>query len=76
MINAKNSLKMGGHIACYSPTMNQVEKTVNTMRTHGFIGIKTMETIQRKIAVGEGGVRPSFDALGHTGYVTFARKVS
>lgn len=74
--NAKNALKLGGHIACYSPTMNQVEKTVNIMRKQGFIGIKTMETIQREIAVGEGGVRPSFDTLGHTGYVTFARKVS
>jgi tRNA (adenine57-N1/adenine58-N1)-methyltransferase len=74
--NAKNALKVGGHIACYSPTMNQVEKTVNSMRNQGFIGVKTMETIQREIFVGEGGVRPSFDTLGHTGYVTFARKVS
>ncbi len=73
--NSHEALKSGGHIACYSPTMNQVEKTVNGMRKHGFKGIKTMETIQREISVGEGGVRPSFDTLGHTGYVTFGRKV-
>jgi tRNA (adenine57-N1/adenine58-N1)-methyltransferase len=74
--NAQNALKTGGHIACYSPTMNQVEKTVNIMRKQEFFGIKTLETIQREIMAGEGGVRPSFDTLGHTGYVTFARKVS
>lgn len=72
--NAYNSLKMCGHFCSYSPTMNQVEKTVKTLK-HGFIEIKTFETLQREIVVGEGGVRPSFDMLGHTGYVTFARKI-
>ena len=117
--NAYNSLKMCGHFCSYSPTMNQVEKTVKTLRFHGktqsvfpeisrknqkvfpeilgkhsgvfrnilgkrrafsvinhnFVEIKTFENLQREIVVGEGGVRPSFDMLGHTGYVTFARRV-
>ncbi|PJB21254.1 MAG: tRNA (adenine-N1)-methyltransferase [Euryarchaeota archaeon CG_4_9_14_3_um_filter_38_12] len=73
--NACSSLKTGGHFCSYSPTMNQVEKTVKTLRKNNFIGIKTFETLQREIIVGEGGVRPSFDMLGHTGYVTFARKI-
>ncbi|MDI6917225.1 MAG: tRNA (adenine-N1)-methyltransferase [Thermoplasmatales archaeon] len=105
--NACSALKTGGHFCSYSPTMNQVEKTVKTLRFHGktqsvfpeilgkhsgvfrnilgkrrafsviknsFIEIKTFETLQREIVVGERGVRPSFDMLGHTGYVTFARK--
>ena len=71
--NAYNALKICGHFCSYSPTMNQVEKTVKTLK-HGFIEIKTFETLQREIVVGEGGVRPSFDMLGHTGYLTFARK--
>ncbi|MBA3044047.1 tRNA (adenine-N1)-methyltransferase, partial [archaeon] len=71
--NAYNALKVCGHFCSYSPTMNQVEKTVKTLK-HDFIEIKTFETLQREIVVGEGGVRPSFDMLGHTGYLTFARK--
>jgi tRNA (adenine57-N1/adenine58-N1)-methyltransferase len=72
--NAYNALKICGHFCAYSPTMNQVEKTVKTLRKHNFIQIKTFENLQREIVVGERGVRPSFDMLGHTGYVTFARK--
>jgi tRNA (adenine57-N1/adenine58-N1)-methyltransferase len=73
--NALSGLKLGGHLACYSPTMNQVEKTVNEMRKFGLEWIKTLETMQREMVVGEKGMRPSFDALGHTGYVTFGRKI-
>ncbi|MEE9151859.1 MAG: tRNA (adenine-N1)-methyltransferase [Thermoplasmata archaeon] len=73
--NGLSALKLGGHIASYSPTTNQVERTVNEMRKYGFLGIKTLETLQREMVVGKRGVRPSFDALGHTGYVTFGRKV-
>lgn len=73
--NAFDGLKLGGHLACYSPTMNQVEKTVKEMRNFGLEWIKTLETMQREMVVGERGMRPSFDALGHTGYVTFGRKV-
>jgi len=73
--NAYNALKTGGDFCSYSPTMNQVEKTVKTLRKHDFIEIKTFETLQREIVVGERGVRPSFDMLGHTGYLTFARKI-
>lgn len=74
--NAFCALKSGGHVASYSPTVNQVEKTVKKMRECGFSGIKTLETLQREMVVGERGVRPSFNVLGHTGYVSFARKVS
>jgi tRNA (adenine57-N1/adenine58-N1)-methyltransferase len=74
--NAFFTLKLGGHLATYLPTINQVEKAVRKMRDLDFAEIKTIETLQREIVVGEGGVRPSFDMLGHTGYVTFCRKVN
>lgn len=74
--NAFTSLKPGGHLACYSPTMNQVENTVKTMRELDYAHIKTIETLQRDIVVGERGTRPGFDMLGHTGYVTIGRKIS
>lgn len=69
------ALKPGGFFAAYVPTTNQVEKFVATLKKHRYVEIKTIETLQREIVVGEGGVRPSFDMLGHTGYTTFARKI-
>jgi len=73
--HAYKSLKVGGNLCCYSPLISQFEQTVNEMRKHNFIEIKTFENIQREMIVGEHGTRPSFDMLGHTGYLTFGRKV-
>ena len=69
------ALKPGGYLCCYSPLISQVEKTVNEIKNHSFIEVKTFENIQREMIVSEYGTRPSFDMLGHTGYLTFARKV-
>jgi len=69
------SLKPGGYFCSYSPLTSQVEKTVKEIKKHKFIEIKTIENIQRELIVSEKGIRPSFDMLGHTGYLTFARKV-
>lgn len=70
-----NSLKIGGYLCCYSPLVSQVEKTVKEIKKHGFIEVKTFENIQREMIVSDHGTRPSFDMLGHTGYLTFARKI-
>ena len=72
--HAYHSLKSGGYLCCYSPLISQVEKTVNEIKKHGFILIKTTENIQREMVVSKHGTRPSFNMLGHTGYLTFARK--
>ena len=69
------ALKVGGYLCCYSPLVSQVEKTVKEIKKHGFIEIKTFENIQREMIVSDRGTRPSFSMLGHTGYLTFARKV-
>lgn len=73
--NAWTALKVGGYLCCYSPLISQVEQTVKTIRNHPFIEIQTLENIQREMVVSDHGTRPSFDMLGHTGYLTFARKV-
>lgn len=73
--NAWNALKLGGYFCAYSPLTSQVEKTVKELRKNRFIEINTFENIHRKIIVSSHGTRPSFDMLGHTGYITFARKV-
>lgn len=70
-----NALKIGGYFCSYSPLTSQVEKTVMKLHKHNFIEIKTFENIQREMVVSVKGTRPSFNMLGHTGYLTFARKV-
>lgn len=72
---AFKSLRVCGHFASYTPTINQLEKVVFALKEYGFIEIKSFETLQREIVVKKSGTRPSFDMLGHTGYLTFARKV-
>jgi len=73
--HAYKSLKPGGYLCTFSPLSSQVENTVKEIKKHSFIEIETTENIQRKMIVNDYGMRPSFDMLGHTGYLTFARKV-
>ena len=73
--HAWKALKAGGYFCAYSPLISQVEKTVKEIKKHSFIEVKTLENIQREMIVSERGTRPSFEMLGHTGYLTFARKV-
>ncbi|MHC1637134.1 MAG: tRNA (adenine-N1)-methyltransferase, partial [Candidatus Nezhaarchaeales archaeon] len=72
--HAYKALKGGGHFASFSPTINQVEKTVLELRKHDFVDIKVYELLLREIKVEEGAVRPEMFMVGHTGYITFARK--
>jgi tRNA (adenine57-N1/adenine58-N1)-methyltransferase len=73
--HAWNALKPGGYLAAYVPTTNQVERFVHCLKEHHFIEIRTVENLQRELVVSDGGVRPSFEMLGHTGYSTVARKI-
>ncbi len=75
VVHAWYALKAGGYFCSYSPLISQVEKTVKEIKKHKFIDLKTFENIQREMIVSDYGTRPSFEMLGHTGYLTFARKV-
>lgn len=72
---AWEALRPGGHLATFSPNMEQVKETVAAIRKKPFVDVRTIELIEREMEVRDVGVRPSFAALGHTGYLTFARKV-
>ena len=72
--NLDPHLRAGGRLCAYVPNMNQVESTVVALRESGYADVRALENIQRFLEVHPGGVRPSFDTLGHTGYLVFARK--
>ncbi len=72
---AFRALKHSGRLASFSPTVNQTERMVTAMAAAGFGDIRTIEMLEREHAIREGASRPSFEMLGHTGYLTFARKL-
>jgi len=67
-------LKAGHPVASFSPTLNQVEKVVEKMKD-SYVDIDTVECLVRSIRVEKGKTRPKTLMIGHTGYLTFARKV-
>ncbi len=73
---AKQALKDGGHFVSFSPTFNQIEKTVHMLKEEKFYNIKTIECFSREIQTKEGATRPKKFVAHHTGYLTFARKTS
>lgn len=71
---ARTALGAGGRIATYTPTYNQLERTVRELRAAQFEEIRSVELLERTLHVGDGGTRPEFDMLGHTGFLTGARR--
>jgi tRNA (adenine57-N1/adenine58-N1)-methyltransferase len=72
---AYSALKPCGAIVSFSPTIDQVVKTVEALRAEGFASIETIECLMRGMQVERGKTRPHTLMTGHTGYITFGRKV-
>lgn len=72
---AFDSLRLGGSFCSFVPTANQVEKIYRELVSGGFSEVRAVETLQRDMVVHDRGIRPSFEMLGHTGYVVLARKM-
>lgn len=71
--HAPELLVPGGFVAVYSPFVESMRETVETLDSVG-MDADTYETIQREMDVDERGTRPSTAGVGHTGYLIFARK--
>ena len=69
------TLRPGGMLAVYSPTINQTERTVVAAGSSCLLHQSSFEVILRKLAIADGASRHSFDTLGHTGYVSVFRKI-
>ncbi len=72
--HAPDLLVAGGFLAAYVPFVEGARDVALAAREAGLEGIETLETIQREMEFGERGSRPSTAGVGHTGYLTFARR--
>lgn len=73
---AVESLQGGGVFCSYVPTVPQMQQTVETLRASGaFIELTSFETFLRTWNVEGRSVRPDHRMVGHTGFITIARKI-
>jgi tRNA (adenine57-N1/adenine58-N1)-methyltransferase len=72
--HAYEALKPSGTLVSFSPTIDQVVKTVEALRENNFVFIETVECMMRAMQVERGKTRPHTMMTGHTGYITHARK--
>jgi tRNA (adenine57-N1/adenine58-N1)-methyltransferase catalytic subunit len=73
--SARAALAFGGYVATYTPTYNQLERTVQAFRAFGYDEVRAVELLERGLHVGDGGTRPAFEMLGHTGFLASGRRV-
>lgn len=73
--NAQKALKVGGFIAVYCPNITQMLQAVNEARSKGLIVLKSVELIEREWILDNLRARPDFKGLGHTGFLSFFRKI-
>ncbi len=70
------ALRRGGFLVSYSPTIPQVMDFVEAVRQHeGFVYLKTSEIFEREWHIEARKVRPKSIGIGHSGFLSFARRV-
>ena len=74
--NVYAALKPSGTVVSFSPTIDQVVKTVEALKENSFVDIETVECLMRGMQTERGKTRPHTLMTGHTGYITFARKAT
>ncbi len=75
--SVRNALKVGGFVASYSPTIVQSADFADALaKSESFMILKTIEIIERPWEVEARRVRPKTAGIGHSGFITFARKIS
>jgi len=76
-INSVNkALNIGSFLVNYSPTIPQVMDFVDKIKENGcFVYLKTIEIIEREWDIEARKVRPKSQSIGHSGFLTFVRKV-
>jgi tRNA (adenine57-N1/adenine58-N1)-methyltransferase len=67
-------LAAGGSLAVYSPFVEDAREVAEAARAADLENVRTLETIQREMSFDERGSRPTTAGVGHTGYLTVARR--
>lgn len=71
------SLRPGGILLSYLPTVLQVKSLVDALREHGgFAAVETMETLMRFWHIQGLSMRPQHRMVAHTGFMIVARRVA
>jgi tRNA (adenine57-N1/adenine58-N1)-methyltransferase len=71
---APELLVRGGFLVVYSPFVEDTREVAMTARAVGLANVRTIETIDREMDFDDRGSRPSTSPVGHTGYLTIARR--
>ena len=71
---ASDLLRPGGAVAVYAPFVEHARAAERAAIEAGLADVRTMETIQREMDFDDRGSRPTPSGVGHTGYLTFARR--
>ncbi len=71
---AASALKIGGYLVGYCPHVSQAQKFLEAVKKEGLHPIKTVEVIERPWVIDEHRTRPDNISIGHTAFLTFARK--
>jgi tRNA (adenine57-N1/adenine58-N1)-methyltransferase len=71
--HAYDALKLGGFLVAYCPNISQAQEFVNA--NNKFLLIKVIEVMERPWVIKEKIARPDYTPLGHTGFLTFMRKI-
>jgi tRNA (adenine57-N1/adenine58-N1)-methyltransferase len=75
--HALDFLRPGGIVACYSPSIIQVQRTVEELEaSRGFGQIESLEVLYRPWQIKGQAVRPVQQMVSHTAFLTFARRLA
>jgi tRNA (adenine57-N1/adenine58-N1)-methyltransferase len=74
--HAYTALKPSGAVVSFSPTIDQVVKTVEALNENGFVDTETIECLLRGMQIERGKTRPHTLMTGHSGYITYARRAA
>ncbi len=73
---AEKALKINGFLVCYNITVPQlIDFIEEVVKNKAFLHEKTIEVITREWEIDKRRVRPKTQMLGHSGFLTFVRKI-
>ncbi len=73
--DAYRILKTGRRIGVYTVYLEHARRVHTALEKGGFIGVKTIEASVREMEFRKQGSRPKTSRVGHSGYITFGRKL-